>query len=93
MNLLSLFQRRRSANIARDRLQILLAHERSSSGRSDLVTVLREEILSVIARHVPVARDKVNVKMGHGRAVSTLEVEIEFPTPTPTPSKRVLALN
>jgi cell division topological specificity factor len=80
MNLINLFYRRRSANVARDRLQILLAHERSSSGRPDLVSVLREEILAVIAKHVPVARDKVHVKVDHGRAVSTLEVEIEIPT-------------
>jgi cell division topological specificity factor len=80
MNLLNLFYKRRSASVARDRLQILLAHERSTSERSDLVAVLREEILAVIARHVPVARDKVHVKMEHGRAVSMLEVEIEIPT-------------
>ena len=49
MNLLRLFQRRSSAPVARDRLQILLAHERSALGRTDLIAVLREEILAVIA--------------------------------------------
>ena len=43
--------------------------------------MLREEILAVIARHVPVERDKVQVKMDRGDAVSTLEVDIEIPTP------------
>jgi cell division topological specificity factor len=81
MNLLRLFQRRSSAPVARDRLQILLAHERSALGRTDLVAVLREEILAVIAKHVPVKRDQVHVKMARGPAVSTLEVEIEIPTP------------
>ena len=81
MNLFSLFQRRSSAPVARDRLQILLAHERSALGRTDLVAVLREEILAVIAKHVPVERDKVHVKMDRGDAVSTLEVDIEIPTP------------
>ncbi|MYZ47615.1 cell division topological specificity factor MinE [Propylenella binzhouense] len=80
MNLLSLFQKRATAPVARERLQILLAHERSITGRTDLVAVLREEIIAVITKHVAVERDKVQVKMERGDAVSTLEVEIEIPT-------------
>jgi cell division topological specificity factor len=83
MNLLKLFQRRKSAGVARDRLQILLAHERSTLGRTDLVAILREEILAVIAKHVTVQRDQVHVKMQKGPVVSTLEVEIEIPTTVP----------
>ena len=82
MNLLSLFQRRGSAPVARDRLQILLAHERSIAGGSDLVAILREEILAVIKKHVQVDSDKVQVKMDRGESVSMLEVEIQVPTPT-----------
>jgi cell division topological specificity factor len=79
MNLFSLFGRRNTAPVARERLQMLLAHERAASGQSDLVAILREEILAVIAKHVPVDRDKVQVKMDRGDAVSTLEVDIELP--------------
>jgi cell division topological specificity factor len=81
MTLMSFFKRSGSAPVARDRLQILLAHERTYSGKSDLVAALREEILAVIAKHVAVDSDKVLVKMERGDAVSTLEVEIEIPTP------------
>jgi cell division topological specificity factor len=81
MKLLSFFNRRPTASVARDRLQILLAHERTISGRSDLVAILREEILAVIAKHVAVDVDQVRVKMDRGDVVSTLEVEIEIPTP------------
>ncbi|WP_029030941.1 cell division topological specificity factor MinE [Salinarimonas rosea] len=79
MNLLNLFTRRSSAPVARERLQVLLAHERSVIGNSDLVAVLREEILAVIAKHVPVERDKVRVKMDRGESMSLLEVDIELP--------------
>ena len=80
MNLLSLFQKRTSAPTARDRLQVLLAHERvSTSGQSDLIAKLREEILEVIARHVQLDREKVLVKMERGGDVSTLEVDVEIP--------------
>lgn len=74
-----LFRRRNSAPVARERLQILLAHERSALGQSNLVTVLREEILAAISRHVAVEPDKVQVKMDRGAAISTLEIEVEIP--------------
>jgi cell division topological specificity factor len=77
--ILSLFRRRRSAPVARERLQILLAHERSVLGRSNLIAVLKEEILAAISRHVAVEADKVQVKMDRGANVSTLEIEIEIP--------------
>jgi len=77
-----LFSRRATAPVARDRLQILLAHERTIAGGSDLVALLREEILAVIKKHIQVDTDKVQVKMDRGESVSMLEVEIEIPTPT-----------
>ncbi len=79
MNLFSLWSRRGSAPVARERLQILLAHERALIGQTDLVTILREEILAVISRHVPIEDDKVMVKMNRGDIVSTLEIDIELP--------------
>jgi cell division topological specificity factor len=78
MTLLKLF-RRRSAPVARERLQILLAHERHTRDQPDLLGILREEILDVISRHVAFESDKVQIKMDRGRSVSTLEVEIEIP--------------
>ncbi|RAI46062.1 cell division topological specificity factor MinE [Rhodoplanes roseus] len=75
----SWFKRRNSAPVARERLQILLAHERSTLGRSNLVSVLQDEILAVISRHVFVDPDAVQVKMDRGAKISTLEIEIEIP--------------
>lgn len=75
----SLFKPRRSAPVARDRLKVLLAHERAFGGRSDLVNVLREEILAVIRKHVPVDGDSVRVKAERSDKVSTLTVDIEIP--------------
>lgn len=79
MSLFGFLNRRTSAPVARERLQILLAHERISTGPSDLVAVLREEILAVIAKHIAVDKDKVKVSMDRNNAVSTLEVDIELP--------------
>ena len=79
MSILSFFTRNRSAPVARDRLQLLLAHERTMSGRTDLAAVLQREILDVIARHIPIDRDKVMVRLDRGEQVSTLEIDIEMP--------------
>ena len=68
-----------SAAVARERLQILLAHERGTLGQQpDLLSKLREEILAVVSRHVALDPDKVIVRMD-GKNVSTLEVDIELP--------------
>ncbi len=79
MNLLSLFSRKRSAPVARERLQLLLAHERALAGHEDLAATLQEEILAVIAKHIPIDKDKVLVKLDKGDQVSTLEIDIEMP--------------
>ncbi|WP_027998487.1 cell division topological specificity factor MinE [Sinorhizobium arboris] len=79
MSIFRFFSKQTSAPTARERLQVLLAHERASVGQSDLVAVLREEILAVIAKHVQVDRDKVNVTMERGEHVTTLEVDLEIP--------------
>lgn len=79
MNLLRLFSRNQSAPAARERLQVLLAHERASVGDSDLVTKLRDEILRAISKHMQVDDEKVSVRMERGAKVSTLAVDIEIP--------------
>lgn len=78
MSLFSMFRRQQSAPMARERLQVLLAHERAYLG-ADLVTVLREEILAVIARHVEIDGDKIQVTIDHTDNVSILEIEVELP--------------
>ena len=80
MNLFKLLRRGGSAPVARERLQILLAHERKTIGQPDLLNILREEILAVVARHVSLDPDKVQIKMDRGEPVSTLEVDIEIPS-------------
>ncbi|GAU85658.1 cell division topological specificity factor MinE [Bosea sp. BIWAKO-01] len=80
MNFLRIFTRSQSsAPAARERLQVLLAHERASVGDSDLVTKLRDEILRAISKHMQIDDDRVSVKMERGAKVSTLAVDIEIP--------------
>ena len=80
VNLGRFFNRKSSAPVARERLQILLAHERAVVGQSDLVGILRGEILAVLAKHVTIDPERVRVKMDRGDSLSTLEVEVDIPT-------------
>jgi cell division topological specificity factor len=80
VGLLRLFRSRTaSAPIARERLQILLAHERGLRGLPDLLGILRQEILAVVSRHVELDPEKVTVRVDRGQNVSMLEVDIELP--------------
>ena len=79
MSLFNLFRRRGSAPVARERLQILLAHERAARGQPDLLAILQAEIMAVIAKHVSVEHDNVHVRMDRGATVSTLEIDVEIP--------------
>lgn len=80
MNVLNFVLGRRSASVARDRLRILLAQERSDThARYDLLSVLREEILQVVSRHVELDRDRIKIRAQRGHNVSTLEIDIEIP--------------
>jgi len=80
MNLFRSFQPAASAPVARERLQILLEYDRKLGSQIDLFTVLREEILAVISRHI-VDPEKVQVTVDRGAKVSTLGVNIEIPNP------------
>ncbi|MDH7795997.1 MULTISPECIES: cell division topological specificity factor MinE [unclassified Beijerinckia] len=82
MNLLRFFSRPQSAPAARERLQVLLAHERAAVGDSDLITKLRDEILRAISKHMQIDDEKVSVRMERGAQVSTLAVDIEIPFDT-----------
>jgi cell division topological specificity factor len=80
MTLFDLFMRRgSSAPVARERLQVLLAYERKNRGQPDLVAILREEIMAVIAKHVQVGQDDVQIAMDRGDTMSTLEIDVQIP--------------
>lgn len=79
MSLFGLFGRRAAtAPVARERLQILLAHERKSNRDSNLIAILHKEVLAAISKHIAVDPEKVMVKMHRREDVSLLEIDIEM---------------
>ncbi len=80
MNIITFFKRPITAPVAKDRLKLLLAHERAVIGNANVISLLREEIIAVIAKHFPIEPNAIKVRMETGEAISTLEVEAEIPT-------------
>lgn len=78
MNLFGLLNRRASAPVARERLQILLAHERASVGGSDLIALLHKEVLAAISKHIDIDSERVEVNLREKDKVSLLEIDIEI---------------
>ena len=75
MRLFRFLRPKSSAPVARERLQILLEYERNLVSQTDLIAVLREEILAVVGRHVTI--DKVQIRVDRGAELSTLAVDIQ----------------
>ena len=78
----------KSAEAARERLQILLAHERAGLSGADFLPKLQREILEVIRKYVAVTDDRVQVKLDREDNLSVLEVNIELPAAEVSPRGR-----
>jgi cell division topological specificity factor len=85
MKLLDLFRKQpASAPAARERLQILLAHERAGrEGAADFLPQLQKELLQVVKKYVQIDDDKVQVQLDREGDVATLEVNVELPDDVP----------
>jgi cell division topological specificity factor len=85
MSWLDFFKQRKpepaSAAQAKERLQIVLAHERIGRTRDDFLPKLQLELVAVVARYVAIDPGKVNVNLDRGGDMSTLAIEIELPGP------------
>lgn len=82
MTMLGFFRRPRpasSADTAKERLQILLSHERVDRSSPDFLPLLQRDILEVIERYMRVSDDGVDIKLERGDDLSTLEINVELP--------------
>ena len=89
MRLLNLLfpERRTSAVIARERLKIVLAHERASREAPDFLPVLQKELLDVIGRYVEIRSDMIRVNLGRSGDTSLLEINVEIDGARGAPAK------
>lgn len=78
MNILSYFRsaRRTSAAVAKERLQIIVARERTQRGGPDYLPLLKEEILNVIRKYVQIDPDAVKIQLDKEGAYEVLELNV-----------------
>ena len=85
MGLLDLFRSSRrvgSATVAKERLQILVAHDRAERGRPSYLPRLQRAILEVIRRYVDVGQEAISVNYEQEGTREILELNIVLPDGT-----------
>ncbi|MEX1080503.1 MAG: cell division topological specificity factor MinE [Halofilum sp. (in: g-proteobacteria)] len=82
MSLLDYFRsqrNKRSAGLAKERLQILVAHERAARDGLDYLPALQDELLAVIQKYVEVDRDAVHIDLDREGDCEVLELNVTLP--------------
>ena len=80
-------ERRNTAAIARDRLKIVLAHERASRNAPDFLPALQKDLIEVVGRYVELRDDMLRVNVGRAGETSMLEINVELDGATIKPVK------
>ena len=82
MGFLSFFvgEKKQTASVAKERLQLILAHERNGRSRSaSYLPELQRELMAVIAKYVSIDPNDIKVQMERQGDLEVLEVKIELP--------------
>lgn len=69
----------KSAEIAKERLQILVAHQRIERNRPSYLPQLQKELLEVVRKYVHVDQEAISVKFEQDDNQETLELNIVLP--------------
>ena len=72
-------KKNKSASIARDRLQIIIAQERVKSQAPDYLPTLQKELLEVLSKYVHVSPDDIRISQETQNGVDVLELNIVLP--------------
>ena len=81
MSLLSYLRKKHknTAKVAKERLQIIISYERLQRNKPDYLPSLKEEILAVIAKYIPISKEKVSVNLERNGDNTILELNVTIP--------------
>jgi len=81
MGILDFLKRRPepTASVARERLRIIVAQERSSRGAPDYLPMMRNELLEVIKKYVHVDIEAININLERDSGHEILELSVTLP--------------
>jgi cell division topological specificity factor len=74
-------EKKKTASVAKERLQIILAHERSgrNAAEPDYLPALQRELVAVIGKYIKINPDDIKVQLDRQDDLEVLEVKIELP--------------
>jgi cell division topological specificity factor len=74
-------EKKKSANVAKERLQIILAHERSgrNAAEPDYLPELQRDLIAVLSKYVKINAEDIRVNLERQDNLEVLEVKIELP--------------
>jgi cell division topological specificity factor len=74
-------EKKKTASVAKERLQIILAHERSgrNAGQPDYLPALQRELVAVISKYIRIDPRDIKVNVDRQDNLEVLEVKIELP--------------
>lgn len=77
-------EKKKTASVAKERLQIILAHERGSRGSAqpDYLPDLQRDLIAVISKYVKIDPRDIKVQLERQDDLEVLEVKIELPEKT-----------
>lgn len=81
-------KRKKSAAVAKERLQIILAREQTDRSGPDYLPALRQDILKVVEKYVKVDHNQIQVTLEKDGNCEILELNISLPEPTHKQKKR-----
>ena len=68
-----------SASVARERLHVVVAHQRAARNQPDFLPQMQQEILQVIKKYVHVEQEQVSVQLDNNDDCSVLELNVTLP--------------
>ncbi|MBA2079110.1 cell division topological specificity factor MinE [Rhodanobacter sp. PCA2] len=68
-----------TAGVAKERLRIIVAQERSTRGAPDYLPLLRNELLEVIKKYVHVDLEAININVERDSGHEVLELSVALP--------------
>ncbi|HLB56890.1 MAG TPA: cell division topological specificity factor MinE [Coxiellaceae bacterium] len=78
-NILNYFRKNKTAQIAKNRLHIIIAQEKSEKNSPDYLPMLRQEILNLVAKYTKADIHDVNVELHRKDNNSILELNVTLP--------------
>ncbi len=81
--------REQSASVAKERLQIIVAHERAERNRPSYLPQLQRELLEVIRRYVQVDPKDIQVSLDKEKECEILALSVVLPGPAAAEPRRV----